>query len=353
MKQKIAATGRNAVLGRAFDRIAKKLAIGAALAAPLVMGSPARAANEQTSIAIPAYVVLFLSEYVAEDQHLWEQEGLDVKVQFIAGVGAMNAVIAGSTDFSMSSGGSLTRAASHGQNLLAIANMGNQNGQYIVLRKDIADAAHFNPTAPLAERAKLLKGRIIGIDAVSSVVHAVVKVVAKAGGVDPDSITVAPMQPADTLSAFTRHAIDGFAGGPPWTQQVVTDGTAVVISDGGIGEPKEFSPIGSVMVITRPQFCAEHRSICVKMGHVMKLAADFIHEHPQESIAILKKRYQNVDDAVLKASYDAVVEMTPQPPVPDATQLANAENMNVAARFMKPEEKLKSYDALFSADFAR
>jgi NitT/TauT family transport system substrate-binding protein len=329
------------------------LIASAALAAVTAASSPARAASEQTSLAIPAYVVLFLAEYIAEDQHLWEQQDLEVKVQFIAGVGAMNAVIAGSTDFSMSSGGSLTRAASHGQNLLAIANMGNQNGQYIVLRKDLADAAHFDPAAPLAERAKLLKDRIIGIDAVQSVVHSIVRVVAKAGGIDPESVTVAPMQPADTLSAFARHAIDGFSIGPPWAQQVVNDGTAVIISDGAKGEPKEFSPIGSVMVVTRPQFCAEHRSICVKMGHAMKLAADFIHDHPQESLAILKKRYDKVDDVVLKASYEAVLEMTPQPPVPEAAQLANAESMNIAAGFMKAEDRLKSYDALFSAEFAR
>jgi hypothetical protein len=40
----------------------------AALLAPL---SPARADVEHTSIAIPATVVLFLSEFVAEDQRLW------------------------------------------------------------------------------------------------------------------------------------------------------------------------------------------------------------------------------------------------------------------------------------------
>ncbi len=336
-----------------LGRPKRRFAIGlAAFAALVAASSSARAANEQTSLAVPAYVVLFLAEYVAEDQHLWEQQGLDVKVQFIAGVGSMNAVIAGSTDFSMSSGGSLTRAAAHGQNLLAIANMGNQNGQFIVIRKDLADAAHFDPKAPLAERAKILKGRTIGIDAVQSVVHSIVRVVAQAGGIDPESVIVAPMQPADTLSAFSRHAIDGFAVGPPWAQQVVTDGTGVIVADGAKGEPREFSPIGSVMVVTRPQFCGEHRSICMKMGHAMKLAADFIRDHPQESLAILKRRYDKVDEAVLKASYDAVVEMTPQPPVPEAAQLANAEGMNIAAGFMKQEDRLKSYDALFSTEYA-
>ncbi len=134
---------------------------------------------------------------------------------------------------------------------------------------------------------------------------------------------------------------------------MVANGTAVIVSDGAKGEPKEFSPIGSVMLVTRPQFCADHRSVCVKMGHVMKLAADFIHDHPKESLAILKKRYEKVDEAVLEASYEAVREMTPQPPAPNAAELANAENMNIAAGFQKPEERLKSYTSLFSDEFAR
>lgn len=341
------------MLGVLNKHIRSSVLAGAALASIMASPLPARAEVEHTSLAVPATVVLFLTQYVAEDEHLWEKQQLDVKVQFIAGVGSMNAVIAGSTDFSMSSGGSLTRAASRGQTLLAIANMGNHNGQDIVLRKDLADAAHFDANAPLNERAKLLIGKTIGIDAMQSVVHSIVKVVAKEGGLDLDSVTVTPMQPADTLSAFARKAIDGFAGGPPWTQQVVKEGTAVVVASGVHGEPKQFDPIGSVMVITRPDFCKQHSSVCMKMGQAMKQAAAFVHDHPQESLAILKKRFPNVDEGVLQASYEAVRDMTPTPPVPEAQQLANAEGMNIAAGFMKAEDRLKSYDALFTAEFAR
>jgi len=55
---------------------------------------------------------------------------------------------------------------------------------------------------------------------------------------------------------------------------------------------------------------------------------------------------------VLQASYEAVREMTPQPPVPSAQELANAENMNIEAGFQKPEERLKSYTPLFSTEYA-
>src|SRR6185437_2329306 len=157
--------------------------------------------------------------------------------------------------------------------------------------------------------------------------------------------------PADTLAAFKRHSIDGFAGGPPFVEQVVTDGSGVVVADGVHGEPKDFDPIGHGH--NRPDFCKQHASICTKMGHAMKLAADFIHDHPAECLAILKKRFPNIAEADLKASYEAVRDMTPQPPVPDAKQLANAEGMNIAAGFMKAEDKLKTYDPLFTAEFAK
>jgi ABC-type nitrate/sulfonate/bicarbonate transport system substrate-binding protein len=89
------------------------------------------------------------------------------------------------------------------------------------------------------------------------------------------------------------------------------------------------------------------------MGHAMKLAADFIHTHPDESIAILKKRFPNVSEPALKASYEAVRDMTPQPPTPNSKELGNAEDMNVAAGFMKAEDKLKSYEGLFTVEFAK
>lgn len=328
--------------------------LAAAIIAAAAMQAPsARAAQDHTVLAIPAEAILFMAHYVAQDLHFFQDEGVDVDVKFIVGMGSMNAVIAGSADFSYSSGGSLTRAAARGQRLLAIASLNDRHGQQIAFRKDLADAAHFDPAAPLSARAQLLKGHIIAVDGMGTVVHSFVRVVAKAGGYDPDAVTVSPMQPADMLAAFARHAIDGFASGPPWPQKVVADGTGVIVADGIKGDPAELVPIGSVMLVTRPQFCVEHRPVCVKMGHVMAWAATFVHEHPAETVAVLKKRFPNIDDAVLQASYQAVDSMTPRPPVVSADELAHAELMNVEAGFMKPSEKLESYAGLFSDEFVK
>ena len=140
-----------------FARLALSVVAIATLAAP------ARAANEQASVAVAGVNLLFLSQYVAADQHLWEKRGLDVKVLNIVGIGAMNALISGSVNFSMSSGAAITRAVARGQKLVALATAINQTGQSIIIRKDVAEAGHFDPNAPLSVRAQFLKGRTIAM----------------------------------------------------------------------------------------------------------------------------------------------------------------------------------------------
>ena len=67
------------------------------------------------------------------------------------------------------------------------------------------------------------------------------------------------------MAAFARKAIDGFANGPPYIQQVVLDGTGVIVSDAAKGEPTEYSPVSAALLLARADFCAAHRSVCAKM----------------------------------------------------------------------------------------
>ena len=333
--------GRN--LG--FASILMAVLAGAAL--------PAEAQLERTTVAIPAVSFAFTADYIAEDAHLYEQAGLDVKIQFLAGNAGFNALISGAVDFSFSSGTNLDRAAAKGQKMLAIANMNNLPTWSVVLRKELVEAAHFNPNAPLAERAKLLKGRTLVIDGVNSASHSYLRVVAQGGGVNPDSIVVSALQPQEMLAAFARRQVDGIALGPPWPQTLEHDGTGVTIATGIKGDPAWLRPIGSSTLITRPQFCAEHRPICAKMGQAMVAASKFVHEHPQESIAMLKKRFPKTDPAVVVASFEVMRQAMPSPPLVEAKALANADRINVEAGFIKAEDQLKTYDDLFTNEFLK
>jgi ABC-type nitrate/sulfonate/bicarbonate transport system substrate-binding protein len=314
---------------------------------------PARAEEEHALMALPAQVMQFLGIYAAQDLGFWKDQGLDVKTQLITGIGSFNAVIAGSADFSVSSAASLTRAAAKGQRMLAIANMIDKPVWVIVVSKEIAEAAHFDPKAPLAERAKILAGKKMSVDGINSVIHGYLKVIAKAGGVDPDSMTVAPLAPSETLAAFARHAIDGFVNGPPWPQTVLQQGTAVAIASPLTGDPDWIAPNGSGVIVTRPQFCVEHRSICMKMGKGLAQGARFIHEKPAEALALLKKHFDKIDPAVVERAFQGVVAGTPTPPSMTAAVLSNSEHLNIEAGLMAASDQLSSYDGLYTDEFVK
>lgn len=318
--------------------------------------APAHAELEKTSLALPAVAFIFSTAYIAEDAGIFKSEDLEVTQQVITGIGATNAVIANSIDFAFASGVTLTRAAARNQPVIGIAGTFDRTGFWVVLRKSIAEERHFDPNAPLAERAKLLKGLRIGVGAINAIPHAYLKLIAKAGGLDGEKdIVVAGVAPPEQIGALSRDAIDGISSGPPVVEQVLHDGMGVIIANGTTGkvDPPQLAHIAANVLLTRRQLCVDHRSLCVKMGRAMAKANAFMHEHPQEAMALLGKRLNVKDPAVLADAYQNTLVSTPLHPRLDAKALAAADDLNIEAGFMKAEEKLSSYDNLFTNEFVQ
>src|SRR6476620_9715995 len=186
--------------------------------------------NEEVVLADPAFSMTFAAGYVATDLGLWAKHGIKVKTVPIAGIGAINSVISGSSQFAQASASSFGRASARGQKLLAIAVTINRPFAQLILRKDIAAAGGFDPKAPLQKRAALIKGRTIAVDSINSMIHAYVRLLAARSGVNPDDIRVAPMAPASMLAAFQSKQIDGYAMSLPGPQKAVQAGEALLIA---------------------------------------------------------------------------------------------------------------------------
>src|SRR5579875_1025360 len=216
-------------------------------------------APEHTIVSLPAENFGFLPFYVAQDQHIFEQQGLEVQKVVLSGVATTNGVISGAADFGFSNGASLTRAAARGQRLLGIAIMSDKPVWAILMSKKLTDENHFDPGAPLAERAKLFQHvHTFAIDSVNSVGHALTRVIEKIGGVDPESLPVTPLGPPEAIAAFSRGSIDGWVSNPPWSEQILAMGTAVIVANSFTGDPPWMTPFGSGVVITRPRALERH-----------------------------------------------------------------------------------------------
>jgi ABC-type nitrate/sulfonate/bicarbonate transport system substrate-binding protein len=229
----------------------------------------------------------------------------------------------------------------------------NQSGQSIVVRKEVADAAHFDPKAPLSARGKILKGHIFAIGAAGAIPDIILKVVAKDAGMAPNDVTTAAMQPPEFMAAFAAKKIDGFSNSPPFIEEVLLDGSGVLVSDSRIGEPKEYSPVSAALLLARSDFCPAHKDLCTKMVHGIFEATQIIRNDPQTSLKAMKAHFGTYSDKVLEAAYQTVRAMTDAKPVTTVEDLANGDNLNAAAGFIKPEEKFHDYKSIIDNQYVK
>jgi len=322
-----------------------------ALAATPLAAQPAPL--QDVIIAMPNFTFTSTPNFIAEELGLWAKHGLRVKIIQIAGVGATNAVIAGSADFVQAGGSTLTRAASRGQRLLAIANTVERNIVAITMRKEVAAAAGFDAKAPLEKRAAVLRGRTFGVGAINANPHAYLLAVASHGGVKPDELRVTALEGNAMMAAFNNKQIDGMSNSPPWPLKPVVDGLSVVIASGPEGDPPNAIDFAYNVILAKPETCEKRRALCVGVGQVMKEAIAYLHEHPAEVMAILAKKFPNLEPKLIAAAFEEIRKSTPKVPVVTKQSLNNADDFNVEAGMMKADAKLKSYDGLYTDEFVK
>jgi NitT/TauT family transport system substrate-binding protein len=306
---------------------------------------------EEAVMAVPVVSLSFSLGYLADDLNLWEKHGVRIKTVQISGIGAMNAVIAGSADFTQSSGSAVTRAAARGQKLIGIVGTINRPSVQIVLRQDMASG--FDTKVPLAQRVAALRGRTIAVDAINSVIHAYVRYVAKRAGFDPEEIRIAVLQPPNMLAALQTKQVDGFAMAPPWVHKPLLDGEAVMVASGPDGDPAELMPFANTLLATKPDTCVKRKALCEGVGRAFREAAGVMLDHPSEALAVLKKRFPQFDDRLLAVAFEDVRRITPRDLRLTADAFEKAERFNVEAGLLKSDETLKSYDGFFTDQFVK
>ena len=309
--------------------------------------------SEEIILADPAFSLTFSAGYIATDLGLWEKHGIKMKTVSITGIGAINSVISGSSHFAQASASSFGRASARGQKLVAIAATIDRPFAQLILRKDIAQAGGFDPKAPLAKRAALLKGHTVAVDSINSMIHAYVRLLASRAGMNPEEVRVAPMAPNSMLAAFQSKQIDGFAMSLPWPLVPVQSGEATLIASGPDGDPDDMIPFGHNLIVTRQDTCEKRKALCVAVGRAIAEATAYIKNKPAEAFALLKKRFPTLDDKLMSAAFEELKKVTPSPPIPTRASIENSETFNVGAGLLKAEEKLKSYDGLFTDEFVK
>jgi len=266
----------------------------------------------------------------------------------------MNAMLSGSVEFSNSSLATIIRANIRGQKVLALGTALDGIMQELVLSTAAAKAAGVTETSTIQQKAAALKGKKITVDSPNTLPHAMVRYVARKGGVDPErDVTFASMQPEAAVAALKGGSVDAIAGGMPQTVQAVRQGLGILLASGVRGDFPELLPVSNNMIVTRPETCEKKPSLCEKLMAGYAKAVAYMHEHPKESIEILKKRMPGMDAEVLAESFGRILKWTPKSTRINEAVFANSQTFMIAGGMLKEDEKLSAFSAIYSNKFAK
>jgi NitT/TauT family transport system substrate-binding protein len=317
--------------------------------------TPTAAPTQEIDIlmALPAATLTFSSPFIAEDAGFYKKEGLKVSNRTIVGVGSVNAVIAGSADFTIGTGPVFLRAAAQGQRLLAIMNLIDKPLVEMVMRKDVAEAAGISDKTPFAERAKALRGKTIGIQGVGSIVHAWERLVAHRGGLDIEKdVRIAPMDPPGMLAALTTKQLDGYATSLPYTTEAVIKGNAVMLAS-AVRDAPDLLPFAYGLVYTKPDTCTKAREKCARMVRALAAANRLIREKPGEALELLKKRFDKMDMSVLVAAWETVSAAHATDMRVTVPGLEHSQQVSLESKLLEPKDALTKFDGLTTDEFVR
>jgi ABC-type nitrate/sulfonate/bicarbonate transport system substrate-binding protein len=332
----------------------KTVAVAALVVAGTVIASAATAQEEETSMTLPAQTLGFSPTYIADELGFWAKRGLKVKLHDITGIGSMNAVLAGSVDFTNSSGPTVIRANIRGQKVLGIGSTYDGLPFELVVRKEVLDAAGVTENSPLEKRAQAIRGKKISLTSPNTIPHGYLRYFARKGGLNPDrDFQLASMAAEAGLAGLKTAATDGYVQGPPWTVIATHQNLAVRLDSALRGQMPEMLPFAYNIVAARPETCEKRPTVCQKLMDGYLDGMLYMNDHPDESLAILIKRMPGGDREVFKEAFDLTRKSTPRTTNINEKGMVNAQELSVDGQMIKAEEKLASFDGIFTNKFTK
>jgi len=327
----------------------RRAALAASIMGTLALSAPAPASAaqmENASIALPALTIIFLPVYVAEDEGIWKNLGLDVTLHQITGMGSTNAMLSGSVDFAVQSGQSLIRGDIRGRHMLGIALMADGIDFELIASKQAAKG--IDMSAPVEKRVAALKGKQVSTDAPNTVIDGVLRYFVAKAGLNPQTdITTVYMQPSEAIAALQSGAVSASMLNFPWTETAQREAGGVLLASGATDLP-ELLPTVATTTTVRQGYCEKHASICEKLVHGYVLAHKFIHEHPDKALEIALKRMPKANISDMKKSMPLVLKTTPLVPAYHAAAFQHAQRIMIVGGMMRKDEARTSFGDMFT-----
>jgi NitT/TauT family transport system substrate-binding protein len=311
-----------------------------------VVWAQSKPALQKLRMTIPVPALVFYPIYVAQDKGYFANEGIEMEVISTQGDGPdVDALIAGSVQFTASTPNRLLNAYEQGKPLKAVMSISNKMGIHCFMNKESAEKAGIKDGMALDEKFKRLKGMTVGGTRPGSFSYVIAIDYAKRGKLVPqtDMKIIGIGGGPQMLAAVENKQVDAGCFASPLVELAVSRGKSVWFVNNSQNEDKAFSEFLFELVYVRPDYAKDNPEMVRKVLRALVKGNEWImNATPEQHLEVLKKRFEAVDTKVLLDSVSNVRSAI----IPSGCITPRA--VQAAVEFMQRVEQLKN-DVPFNA----
>ncbi len=262
-------------------------------------------AQELTKLrmTIPVRSFTFYPVFVAQDKGFFKKHGVEFEIVVTQGDGPdVDALLAGSVEFTATPPHRLFAAYEQGRKLLGIVNLMNKVGINCFMSKKSAEKVGVTEKTPLAEKIKKLKGLTIGATRAGAFTFQLATNYVKRGGYVPqqDVKIVGAGGGPSMLAAVEQGRVDIGCISSPAPELAVSCGHSIMWVNNTKSEDPEFSEFLMEVLYVRPDYAQKNPETVRKVAAALVDALQFIAKAPDsEHLPILRKNFGGAPDNVL------------------------------------------------------
>ena len=291
------------------------------------MASPAANGRTRLSIAYSNLIVDNTPYWSAREFGVYERNGLDVDLQYIASTNAMAALLAGQVQLAVTGGSEAINANANGSDVVVIATTTPVYATFLETRPEIKTAAD-------------LKGKLIAITNPGASFDIATRVLLQHEGLDPDKdvTLVKTGSVANVTSALLSGQVDAGLAGMPDSLKIEAAGLHPLYDMSKLGVPSS----GNVMLTQRAYRTSQRDTVQRVIDSIVAALAQAKKDKPA-TVALLMNYMQTQDRAGMEAAYDYYLNsIIPALPYPKPEQFVDAQKTTAIANPRAAEVRLDS-----------
>ncbi len=291
-------------------RSIRLFAVVLAVVAAGLKSSATMADTDKIRVAIPVQALFFMPLFVAQDQGIFKAHNLDVEIISTNGDGPdIDALIAGSVQFAVSTPNRLLTAYQQGKPLLAVMNVLDRMGIACFMNKDVAEKVKLDEAKTLEDKFRKLKGLTIAATRPGAFTYLLAVDYLKRAKLVPqeDAKLLGVGGGPAMIAAVENKKADMGCFGSPIIELAVQRGKSVWFINNTRGEDPTYKEFLFQLLYVKPEYAKQHGEIVRRMVASLVEANRWIASAPKDKLLpVAKAKFEAVADDTLWSALENV-----------------------------------------------